>query len=85
MFLVNLMLAPGVAFVVLLLMYLKNRGLADPIVHYVTGAGANIFEIQMYDRDSAQLFAMLMRIEWPATATSVASSSCVPSGAISRP
>jgi formyltetrahydrofolate deformylase len=44
-----------------------NRGLADPIVHYVTGAGANICEIQMYDRDSAALFAMLMRIEWPGT------------------
>ena len=26
-----------------------NRGLADPIVHHVTGAGANIHEIQMYD------------------------------------
>ncbi|MBL8809973.1 MAG: formyltetrahydrofolate deformylase [Planctomycetaceae bacterium] len=41
-----------------------NSGLADPIVHYVTGAGANIHEIQMYDRDSERLFAMLMRIEW---------------------
>lgn len=41
-----------------------NRGLADPIVHYVTGAGANIHEIQMYDRDSERLFAMLLRIEW---------------------
>ncbi|MEY2727325.1 MAG: Formyltetrahydrofolate deformylase [Planctomycetota bacterium] len=41
-----------------------NLGLADPIVHYVTGAGANISEIQMYDRDSERLFAMLMRIEW---------------------
>lgn len=47
-----------------------NRGLADPIVHYVTGAGANIAEIQMYDRDSERLFAMLMRIEW--TGTSIA-------------
>ncbi|MEZ6122044.1 MAG: formyltransferase family protein [Planctomycetaceae bacterium] len=42
-----------------------NKGLADPIVHYVSGAGANIFEIQMYDRDSEHLFAMLMRIDWP--------------------
>ena len=42
-----------------------NRGLADPIVHYVTGAGANIHEIQMYDRDSERLFAMLLRVEWP--------------------
>ncbi len=41
-----------------------HRGLADPIIHYVTGAGANIHEIQMYDRDSERLFAMLMRIEW---------------------
>lgn len=42
-----------------------NRGLADPIVHFVTGSGANIHEIQMYDHDSEQLFAMLLRIEWP--------------------
>lgn len=41
-----------------------NRGLADPLVHLVTGAGANIHEIQMYDHDSEQLFAMLLRIEW---------------------
>lgn len=40
-----------------------NRGLADPIVHYVTGRGANIAEIQMYDHDEACLFAMLLRIE----------------------
>ena len=32
-----------------------HRGLADPIIHHVTGAGANIHEIQMYDRDSEQL------------------------------
>lgn len=49
-----------------------NKGLADPIIHYVTGAGANIFEIQMYDRDSEQLFAMLMRIDWPASGVPVA-------------
>lgn len=42
-----------------------HRGLADPIVHYVTQSGANIHEIQMYDRDSEQLFAMLLRMEWP--------------------
>jgi formyltetrahydrofolate deformylase len=42
-----------------------NRGLADPIVHYVTTAGANIFEMQMYDHDSERLFAMLLRIDWP--------------------
>ncbi len=39
-----------------------NRGLADPIIHYVTGQGANIAEIQMYDRDEASQFAMLLRI-----------------------
>lgn len=48
-----------------------HKGLADPIIHYVTGAGANIHEIQMYDRDSERLFAMLMRIEWSAAAESV--------------
>src|SRR6185503_8913200 len=40
-----------------------NRGLADPIIHYVTGQGANIAEIQMYDHDEEALFAMLLRIE----------------------
>ncbi len=40
-----------------------NRGLADPIVHDVTGRGANIAEIQMYDHDAESLFAMLLRIE----------------------
>ena len=48
-----------------------NKGLADPIVHHVTGAGANIFEIQMYDHDSERLFAMLLRIQWPDSAGSV--------------
>jgi formyltetrahydrofolate deformylase len=48
-----------------------NRGLADPIIHHVTGLGANIAEIQMYDHDEESLFAMLLRIElsqehWPA-------------------
>ena len=28
-----------------------NRGLADPIVHYVSSVGANIAEIQMYDHE----------------------------------
>ena len=41
-----------------------NRGLADPIVHYVTSAGANISEIQMYDHDAERLFAMHLRMEW---------------------
>lgn len=49
-----------------------NQGLADPIVHYVTGAGANIHEIQMYDRDSERLFAMLLRLEWPTEHESIA-------------
>ena len=39
-----------------------HRGLADPIIHYVTGEGANIAEIQMYDRDTASQFAMMLRI-----------------------
>jgi formyltetrahydrofolate deformylase len=42
-----------------------NVGLADPIIHYVTGQGANIAEIQMYDHDEEALFAMLLRIELP--------------------
>lgn len=40
-------------------------GLADPIIHHVTGQGANIAEIQMYDHDEEALFAMLLRIELP--------------------
>jgi len=40
-----------------------NRGLADPIIHYVTGQGANIAEIQMYDHDEERVFAMLCRVE----------------------
>jgi formyltetrahydrofolate deformylase len=42
-----------------------NRGLADPIIHHVTGQGANIAEIQMYDHDEESLFAMLLRINLP--------------------
>jgi formyltetrahydrofolate deformylase len=42
-----------------------NVGLADPIVHFVTGQGANIEEIQMYNHDEAALFAMLLRIALP--------------------
>ncbi len=49
-----------------------NRGLADPIVHYVSSAGANIAEIQMYDHDAGKLFAMLLRMEWPAERMPVA-------------
>ncbi len=40
-----------------------HRGLCDPIIHYVTGQGANISEIQMYDHDEAALFAMFCRVE----------------------
>ncbi|MCA9262482.1 MAG: formyltetrahydrofolate deformylase [Planctomycetales bacterium] len=40
-----------------------HSGLADPIIHYVTGMGANISEIQMYDHDEEAVFAMLCRIE----------------------
>ncbi|MEO1616532.1 MAG: formyltransferase family protein [Planctomycetota bacterium] len=39
-----------------------NVGLADPIIHHVTGQGARIAEIQMYDHDEEQLFAMLCRL-----------------------
>src|SRR5438067_3069072 len=42
-----------------------NRGLADPIIHHVTSAGANISEIQMYDHDAERVFAMLLRLDWP--------------------
>jgi formyltetrahydrofolate deformylase len=49
-----------------------NRGLADPIVHHVTSAGANIAEIQMYDRDAERVFAMLLRMDWPAERLPVA-------------
>ncbi len=45
-----------------------HRGLADPIIHHVTGQGANIAEIQMYDHDEQSLFAMLLRIDLPAEA-----------------
>ena len=40
-----------------------HAGLADPIIHYITGLGANITEIQMYDHDEEALFAMLLRIQ----------------------
>jgi len=48
-----------------------NRGLADPIVHYVTSVGANIGEIQMYDHDAERIFAMMLRVEWPVERESV--------------
>ncbi len=40
-----------------------NVGLADPIIHEVTGQGANIAEIQMYDHDEAAVFAMMCRAQ----------------------
>jgi formyltetrahydrofolate deformylase len=43
-----------------------NVRLADPIIHHVSGQGANITEIQMYNHDEDALFAMLLRIELPA-------------------
>ena len=42
-----------------------NVRLADPIIHYVTGQGANIAEIQMYDHDEEAVFAMMLRIHLP--------------------
>ena len=48
-----------------------NRGLADPIVHHVTSAGANIAEIQMYDHDAERVFAMLLRLDWPGEPESI--------------
>jgi len=43
-----------------------NVRLVDPIIHYVTGEGASIAEVQMYDHDEQALFAMLLRIHLPA-------------------
>lgn len=42
-----------------------NVRLVDPIIHHVTGEGANIAEVQMYDHDDKALFAMLLRIQLP--------------------
>ena len=42
-----------------------NIRLVDPIIHYVTGEGVNIAEVQMYDHDNEALFAMLLRIDLP--------------------
>ena len=43
-----------------------HAGLADPIIHFITGEGANISEIQMYDHDEEAIFAMLCRVDLPA-------------------
>jgi formyltetrahydrofolate deformylase len=40
-----------------------NVGLADPMIHLLTLEGGRIEEIQMYDHDEEQLFAMLCRAE----------------------
>ena len=40
-----------------------NRGLADPIIHSLTGLGANVAEIQMYDHDEESVFSMMTRVE----------------------
>lgn len=39
-----------------------NVGLADPIIHGLTGRGGSIAEIQMYDHDEAGVFAMMCRV-----------------------
>lgn len=41
-----------------------NVRLADPIIHYVSGEGASIAEIQMYDHDDEAVFAMLCRLHF---------------------
>ena len=41
-----------------------HTGLADPIIHHLTGRGARIAEIQMYDHDEQSMFAMMSRIEF---------------------
>ncbi len=46
-----------------------NVGLADPIIHHVSAAHANIAEIQMYDHDEEKIFAMVLRLDWPNSAT----------------
>ncbi|MFK8112958.1 MAG: formyltransferase family protein [Rubripirellula sp.] len=40
-----------------------HSGLADPIIHHLTARGARIAEIQMYDHDEQELFAMLCRVD----------------------
>jgi len=46
-----------------------HTGLADPIIHHLTGRGARIAEIQMYDHDEQSLFAMMCRIQFDEAAT----------------
>jgi formyltetrahydrofolate deformylase len=42
-----------------------NIGLAEPIISYVTKSKGNIAEIQMFNRDEASVFAMMVRTDWP--------------------
>jgi formyltetrahydrofolate deformylase len=56
---------PGESEVIVTAVGPDHRGLADPIIHALTQAGANIAEIQMYDRDEASQFAMLVRVHLP--------------------
>lgn len=44
-----------------------NTNLVNPIISFVTSAGCNIAEIQMYDHDEEKIFAMLVRTSWPGT------------------
>lgn len=48
-----------------------NIGLADPIIHHVTASGANICEIQMFNRDSERSFAMFLRADWPGSKSEI--------------
>jgi formyltetrahydrofolate deformylase len=57
--------SPGSVPVVITAVGPDNVRLADPIIHYVTGRGASIAEIQMYDHDEEAVFAMLLRIHLP--------------------
>ena len=49
-----------------------NWGLADPIVRYVTAAGATTAEIQMYDHAAEGAFALMLRCQWPGRADTLA-------------
>jgi formyltetrahydrofolate deformylase len=50
-----------------------NTNLVNPIIGFVTAAGANLAEIQMYDHDAEKIFAMLLRMQWPGSADELAS------------
>ncbi len=61
-----------------------NVGLADPLIHYLTGQGANIAEIQMYDHDEEAVFAMLLRIQLPADQFSTVQSALLEIGRLKQ-